>query len=201
MNPGYEWVFKDKDTKAVEKLDGTNIKLKTEKHRLVALQNRKNVIDPLLVISGYTHIIEGVFRAIGKGYVFPDGEQAGELIGPKLQGNPYKLDFHIWYPFDMAIERLAYRSFYEHDRTFENWSSWFKDYLKSRFIIKTHKSSFEEADFAEGVVFYNSKRREKGEIFQAKLRRDMFHWFYPKIEIFDYDPVGDYELDDQDKFD
>ncbi len=58
VNPDYEWVFKDKDTIAVEKLDGTNIKLKTENGRLVALQNRKNVIDPLQIISGKTHIIE-----------------------------------------------------------------------------------------------------------------------------------------------
>lgn len=201
INPGYEWVFEDKDTIAVEKLDGTNIKLKTEKGRLVALQNRKNVLDPLLIMSGNTHIIEGVFRSIGKGYVLPDEEQAGELIGPKLQGNPYKLDFHIWYPFDRARENLTFKSFYEHERTFENWSSWFKDFLKSRFFIKTHKRSFEEAIFAEGVVFYNPGRKEEGKIYQAKLRRDMFDWFYPEIEIFDYDPNRDYELEDQDKFD
>ena len=201
VNPDYEWVFKDKDTIAVEKLDGTNIKLKTENGRLVALQNRKNVIDPLQIISGKTHIIEGVFRAIGKDYVLPDGEQAGELIGPKLQGNPYKLLYHEWYPFDRARKYLTFRSFHEHERNFENWSSWFKDYLKSRFIIKTHKSSFEEADFAEGAVFYNPKRREQGKTYQAKLRRDMFDWFYPEIEIFDYDPNRDYELEDQNKFD
>jgi hypothetical protein len=38
-------VFEDSETIAVEKLNGTNIKLKTEKGRLVALQNRKNVED------------------------------------------------------------------------------------------------------------------------------------------------------------
>lgn len=41
VNPGYEWVFEDPETIAVEKLNGTNIKLKTENGRLVALQNRK----------------------------------------------------------------------------------------------------------------------------------------------------------------
>ena len=37
VNPGYEWVFEDPDTFAVEKLNGTNVKLKTEKGRLIAL--------------------------------------------------------------------------------------------------------------------------------------------------------------------
>ena len=54
VNPGYEWVFEDKDTFAVEKLDGTNVKLLTEGGRLVALQNRLNVIDPLQIIKGKT---------------------------------------------------------------------------------------------------------------------------------------------------
>jgi hypothetical protein len=136
INPGYEWVFDDPDTIAVEKLNGTNIKLKTENDRLVALQNRKNIIDPLQIISGKTFIVEGIFRSIGKGYVKPDGEQSGELIGPKVQGNPYKLDFHEWYPFEKAITGLRYKSFHEHERTFDNWSVWFKDGLHSRYFHK-----------------------------------------------------------------
>ena len=99
VNPGFEWVFEHPDTVAVEKLDGSNIKLKTEKGRLVEVQNRLNVIDPLQILSGKVFLMEGVFQAIGKGYVQENGEQSGELIGPKLQGNPYKLDTHIWYPF------------------------------------------------------------------------------------------------------
>lgn len=200
VNPGYEWIFEDKNTIAIEKLDGTNIKLKTENGRLSALQNRKNVIDPLQIISGKTHIIEGIFRSIGKGYVLPDGEQAGELIGPKVQGNPYNMDFHLWYPFEKARDHLNYKSFHEHDRTLENWSSWLKDFLKSRFYMKANKCPFEESIFAEGIVFYNPKRREEGKVFQAKLRRDMFDWFYPEIEIYDYDQNGDYKLEDQEKF-
>jgi len=61
INPEYEWVFNDPDTIAIEKLDGTNVKLKTENGRLVALQNRKNIIDPLQVIRGKSFIVEGVF--------------------------------------------------------------------------------------------------------------------------------------------
>ena len=97
VNPGYEWVLEDPQTIAVEKLNGTNIKLLTENGRLIAVQNRLNIIDPLQVLKGKNYIIEGIFRSIGKGYVNENGEQCGELIGPKVQGNPYKLDFHEWY--------------------------------------------------------------------------------------------------------
>jgi hypothetical protein len=192
ITPGYEWVFEDKETIAVEKLNGSNVKLKTENGRLVALQNRLNVIDPLQIIKGNTFIIEGVFRAIGKGYVKMDGEQAGELIGPKLQGNPYKLDAHEWYPFEKSIKDLSYRSFDEHARTYDNWSVWFKDWLVSRYYTKRTKIGAEkEKVMAEGVVFYNLKRKAENKSWMAKLRRDMFPWFYTdKIDIYDYDKAG-----------
>lgn len=183
INPGYEWVFELLNTIAVEKLNGSNVKLMTKEGRLIALQNRKNVIDPLQIIKGKNFILEGVFQSIGKGYVNLDSEQAGELIGPKLQGNPYKLDAHLWYPFIKAIKHLSYRSFYEHERNFENWSSWFKDWLVSRFATKRgHKDIM-----AEGIIFYNMKRKSEGKTYMAKLRRDMFDWYYSdKIEIYDY---------------
>ncbi len=203
INPGYEWVFEDPDTFAVEKLDGTNIKLLTEGGRLVALQNRLNVIDPLQIMKGKTFIVEGIFMAIGKGYVKEDGEQSGELIGPKVQGNPYKLDLHEWYPFEKAITSLRYKSFHDHDRTFDNWSSWFKDWLFSRYFTKrASKLKLDEKVMAEGVVFYNLKRKEERKTWRAKLRRDMFDWHYSeKIEILDYDKAGRDEIEDQERFD
>jgi hypothetical protein len=188
INPGYEWVFNDPDTFAVEKLNGTNIKLKTEKGRLVALQNRANVIDPLQIVSGKTFIVEGIFRSIGKNYVKAEGEQAGELIGPKVQGNPYKLDFHEWYPFEKTIADLKYNSFHEHERNFDNWSLWFKDWLYSRLYQRVaSKKGLTDKVFAEGVVFYNLKRKAENKLWMAKLRRDMFDWFYTQdIEIYNY---------------
>ncbi|MCG4601914.1 hypothetical protein, partial [Bifidobacterium longum] len=81
-------------------------------------------------------IIEGIFRSIAKGYVQENGQQCGELIGPKVQGNPLKLDYHEWYPFENAIEHLRYKSFHEHARTFDNWNSWFKENLFSRHYAK-----------------------------------------------------------------
>jgi len=203
VNPGYEWVFEDEDTIAVEKLNGSNVKILTKAGRLVAVQNRLNVIDPLQVMKGKTFIIEGIFRAIGKGYVKLDGEQAGELIGPKLQGNPYKLDMHEWYPFEKSISALAYRSFDEHERNFDNWSAWFKDWLISRYFTKQSKmGTTKEKVMAEGVVFYNLKRKAGGKPWMAKLRRDMFPWFYSdQVEIHDYDQAGRDEIEDQSQFD
>ena len=182
VNPGYEWVFNSDNVVAVEKLDGSNVKLETKKGRLINLQNRKNIIDPLQIVKGKTFILQGVFEAIGKGYINQEGIQAGELIGKKLQGNPYKLDGHLWYPFTKSLKHLSYKSFHEHDRTFDNWSLWFKDYLISRFTAKRgHK------EFAEGIVFYDMKRKSEGKTYMAKLRRNMFDWFYSnKIEIYDY---------------
>jgi len=181
INPGYEWIFEDKDVIASEKLNGTNVKLKTEDGKLTSLMNRKNLIDPLQIMKGKTFIIEGVFRAIQKGYIEENGEQAGEVIGPKLQGNPYNLNDHIWYPFTKAVKHLSYRSFYEHDRTFDNWSGWFKDYLISRFAAKRGEKNV----MAEGIVFYSLKRKAEGKVYMAKLRRNMYDWFYSnKIEIY-----------------
>lgn len=203
ITPGYEWVFEDPETFAVEKLNGTNVKILMEKGRLVTLQNRKNIIDPLQIGHGKTFIIEGVFRSIGKGYVKEQGEQVGEVIGPKLQTNPYKLDLHEWYPFEKAISDLRYKSFHEHDRTFENWSSWFKDFLFSRYFTKrASKLGLKDQVFAEGVVFYNLKRKAESKSWMAKLRRDMWDWYYsPQMEVYDYDPKGRDEVEDQEKFD
>ena len=179
---GYEWVFEDADTICVEKLNGSNIKVLTNKGRLEAIQNRKNVIDPLQVIKGKTFILEGVFQAIGKGYVNADGEQCGELIGPKLQKNPYRLNVHLWYPFEKAIKHLRYKSFHEHDRDFHGWSVWFEGYLVSRFASKRGEKDV----MAEGVVFYNLRRKAEGKSYMAKIRRNMWSWFYSdKIEIYE----------------
>lgn len=181
INPGFEWVFDDPETFAVEKLDGTNVKLSTKDGRLISLYNRKNPIDPLQIMKGKTFIIEGVFRAIQKGYIEENGIQVGEVIGPKLQSNPYKLDNHIWYPFSKAIKHLRYKFFHDHERTYDNWSLWFKDYLFSLFHMKRNTG---EKIMAEGVVFYNLKRKDENKTYMAKLRRNMFDWYYSdKIRI------------------
>jgi len=44
-------------------------------------------------------------------------------------------------------------------------------------------------------------RQAAGQVYMAKLRRDMFDWFYDGIEIFGYDKKGRDELEEQEKFD
>ena len=202
INPGYEWVFDDPDTFAVEKLDGTNVKLRTEGGRLMELQNRLNIIDPLQICKGNTAIPEAIFRASAKGYIQLDGTQAGEVIGPKLQGNPYHLDYHEWYPFDKAVKDLRYRSFHEHERNFANWSSWFQHALRSRYYQKRREKlngiDLPEQVWAEGVIFYNLKRKAEGECWMAKLRRNMFDWYYqPDVPILGYTTAGRDIVEDQ----
>jgi len=185
INSGYEWVFEDEDNFAVEKLDGTNVKIATEGGRLLRIQNRKNPIDPLQLMKGKAFIAEGVLMANGKGLLEADGEQVGEVMGPKLQGNPYNLPTHLWYPFSKSITSLRYKSFHQHERNYVNWEAWFKDYLKSIFYMKTHKCNMYESVFAEGIVIYNLRRKEEGKTYMAKLRRDMFSFYYEdKIKIY-----------------
>jgi hypothetical protein len=51
------------------------------------------------------------------------------------------------------------------------------------------------------VVFYNPKRKAASQSWMAKLRRDMFDWFYSdKIAILDYDKAGRDVTEDQEKF-
>lgn len=186
INPLFNWVFEDPTTIAVEKLDGTNVKLLTENGRLVSLYNRKNPIDMLDITGakGRTAIVEGIFMAVSKGFIEKEGEQTGEVIGRHINGNPYNLDGHLWYPFSKMVKHLTYRSWHEHERTYDNLSSWFKDYLFSRFSSKRGDNVM-----SEGVVFYNLKRMEEHKSYRAKLRRDMFGWYYEDfIEIY-YDQI------------
>ena len=189
INPGFEWVLNDPNTFAVEKVDGSNLAIRTEAGRLLELQNRMNVIDPLQIMKGNTYYIESVFNAIEKDYVKLDGIQYGEVLGPKLQANPYKLPQHLWYPFSKAKESLRYKSFEKHPKGYWEFSEWFRLFLKSLFYCRFHKIPISdmatnvEVPFAEGVVFYS------GDLI-SKLRRDMWYWHYcEKVEIYDLSPA------------
>ena len=191
INPGYEWVFQDPEVIATEKLDGTNIKILVQDGRVAVVQNRANPpLDLLNTRVDNTRYAEGVLHAIAKGYLKEDGEYAGELIGPSVNTNLYQLDRHEWYPFDRAVESLRYKSFNEHPRTFENWQNWFGGFLRSLYYAKRKKIPIAESILAEGVVFYHLRRRAEGQWpWMAKLRRDMFRFFYEAVTI-GAEPVG-----------
>jgi len=195
VNPGYEWVFEDEDTIAIEKLNGTNIGIEMQNKRLISVQNRQNVVDINQIVGGRWEYMSGIFMAAEKGYIKPEGVQYGELIGPKLQGNPYGLDRHLWYPFDQSLISLKYNSWGKYPKTFQVIQDWFQYKLLSIFYQKWNKihlfSKNEEGStmmilnipLAEGVVFYNLRRREQGKEWRAKLRRDMFPFFYEGIKF------------------
>jgi hypothetical protein len=107
-----------------------------------------------------------------------------------LQANPYQLREHLWYPFAKARESLRYKSFEKYEKGFWPWSEWFRTGLKSIFYCRYHKIPISEmfsnevVPYAEGVVFYNEELGSPEKPWMAKLRRDMFPWYYwNKIEI------------------
>lgn len=56
------------------------------------------------------------------------------------------------------------------------------------YIYRALKLGLKGRVMAEGVVFYNFKHKEEGQIWRSKLRRGMFDWYISdKIEINDYD--------------
>lgn len=162
------WVFEDDDSIATEKLDGTCVSIIIEKGKITRIFNRTEEIP--FFNKGKKHITEGVLNSYGRGYCdFTDGQYFGELIGPKVNGNPYKLKEHLWIPFETYCrEYLKYKSWGKYPKTYEAISTWFKDDIFSLFIRRREGN----VEPPEGIVFY---RPSTGEM--AKLRRDMFDWY------------------------
>ena len=168
INPDYNWVFEEPAVKAIEKIDGTNVSIVVEKGEVTQIYNRTTRIR---FWSG-SPIVQCLLNSAEKGWLkFRDGQYFGEAVGEKIQANPLNLAKRLFIPFELAESKLMYTSFYEHDRTFENWQSWFKDYLFS-LMARKYAVDKEKKVFAEGVVFYHPDG-----IRMAKLRRDMFDWF------------------------
>lgn len=168
MNPGYEWVFLDTTVLATEKLDGTDVSIVVENGQVVSVWNRENRVP--FFGKGARHLTEAVLNSFERGYCnLPDGQWFGEALGPKIQGNPYMLDEHLWIPFlTYARDKLAYKSWGKYPKTFEAIETWFKDGPMSLFML----SHGIKDGIAEGVVFH---RPATGEM--AKLRRDMFEFY------------------------
>lgn len=166
ITPGFEWVFEDETVMAIEKLDGTNVSIIIENGEIKQIYNRTQNIP--FFCKGKTFISEGLLNSFDKEYCnLSDGQHFGELIGPKVNGNPYKLEEHLWIPFaTYAKEHLRYKSWGEHPKDFNTISEWFK---KDIFSLYLRRKGIKE--FPEGIVFTHPNGR------MAKLRRDMFEWF------------------------
>ena len=173
---GYEWVFNDDTVLAIEKLHGTNVSIIIENGSITSIWNRTERLP--FFNKEKRHIIEGILEANNRGYCdLPDGQWFGELIGEKVNGNPYKIKGHVWIPFKTyAKEHLAYKSWGKYPKTFESISDWFKT-LMPLYCLKIHGKEKAVAsnscafDFVEGIVFTHPDGR------MAKLRIDMFDWW------------------------
>lgn len=164
---GYEWVFEDDSVMAIEKLHGTNVSILIQDGVIVGCWNRTERLP--FFNKGKNHIIHALLNSYERGYIefLPDGQHFGEAIGPKINGNPYKLEENIWIPFnDYAKKNLAYKSWGKYPKTFESISKWFQELMPLYALKKGDKDGF-----VEGVVFTHPDGR------MAKLRRDMFDWY------------------------
>jgi len=190
MNKEYEWIFSE-DCIATDKLDGTNVSIIIEKNCIKEIYNRKNLIN---IWKDKNWFYNGLKNAIEKNMLklkeIKDGQYFGELIGPKINGNPYNLTEALWIPFEYLRENYKYKfwdTFAKENKNktekekFDVISETFKglwSIYKRQRRIKTEVNAntvFEGTMAAEGIVFYNKKSGE-----MCKLRRDMFDWYKGK---------------------
>ena len=170
INPGYEWVFEDDSVMAIEKTDGTNVSVVIVEGNVVEMYNRTERIP--FINKGKAFITEAVLNSKRRGYLefLGDGQHFGEVVGPKLR-NKYNLTEHLWIPFETyAQKHLRYKSWGKYPKDFETISRWFKDDLLALFYAINNKG--DRDGFVEGIVFTHPDGRF------AKLRRDMFSWYY-----------------------
>ena len=182
----FKWIITDKCL-ATTKLDGTNVSIVIEDGEIVKILNRTNKIN---IWKSGIQFYDGVRYAIDSGHIkldlMPDCQLFGELIGPKLNSNPYQLKSHRFINFDYIKEKYYFKFWNDiinecegknDEEAFKIIENVFKGLwclYKRQLGIKGEVN--EDTKFkglaAEGIVFYNI---ETGQM--CKLRRDMFSWF------------------------
>jgi hypothetical protein len=182
--PEYNWVFEDSSVRAIEKLHGTDVSIVIKNGYPDSIWNRTARIP--FFNKGKRFIVEGVLESYERGYCeLEDGQWFGELIGPRVNGNPYKLDCWLWIPFKTYCwNKLFYKSWGKYPKTYESISEWFKT-LMPLFYMRQHNG---EQGFVEGIVFTHPDGR------MAKLRCDMFDWFTGRRsheEVIEPEKTGD----------
>ncbi len=162
-----KWVFEDESVIAIEKLHGTNVSIVIENGVVTQVYNRTERIP--FFNKGKKFISEGVLNSYERGYIglLGDGQHFGELIGEKVNGNPYKIEGHLWIPFEtFGQKHLKYKSWGKYPKDFKTISNWFKELIPLYTSMKGDREGF-----VEGIVFTHQDGR------MAKLRCDMFDWF------------------------
>ena len=109
ITPGYEWVFSDEEVVCMEKLNGTNVSIIITEGTVTAIFNRTARVP--FINKGKEWITKGVLESYVRGMCeLPDGQHFGELIGKKIQGNPHKIEGHLWIPFNSyGMKHLVYK--------------------------------------------------------------------------------------------
>ncbi len=174
IKEGYEWVFNDDTVMAIEKLHGTNVSIVIENGVITYIYNRTQRI-PFFCKSN--HIVKGLLESYEKGSMdlLSDGQHFGELIGEKVNGNPYEIKGHKWIPFStFAQKHLKYKAWGKYPKDFETISKWFEKDLIPLYACMAQGEEGRKNGFVEGVVFTHPDGR------MAKLRRDMFSWYKGK---------------------
>lgn len=179
--PGYEWCFEDSKVETTEKLDGTNVSILIEDSQVKAVYNRTERIP--FINKGKGWLIKAILNSYERGYldafINNDGQYFGEVIGTKVNGNPYKLPYvsgdrdtqdHLWLPFDYYVrEHLLYKSWGKYPKTFDNIRDWLVKPPEETGIFSLLLRKKGILARAEGVVLYNPATGQR-----AKLRGDMF---------------------------
>jgi len=115
-----KWVFNGSG-RAIEKLDGTNVRVTVRHGFIVRLEARQNppkvqkkrgVVDPWYRDAGGPGD-QYLFDAIDNTDVsdWPDGEWSCEALGPKIQGNPLELEHHRLFGFSVPGMTNNYQYF------------------------------------------------------------------------------------------
>jgi len=167
IEEGYEWVFEDESVMAIEKLHGTNVSILIQDGIITGIWNRTERVPFFNKTKQF--IVRGILESFQKGYMefLPDGQHFGELIGEKVNGNPYKIKGNLWLPFESYGQKhLKYKCWGKYPKTFDSISEWYKELMP---LFATRRGDKE--GFVEGIVFTHPDGR------MAKLRCDMFDWF------------------------
>lgn len=184
--PELRWFISDKSL-AITKLDGTNVSIIIEDNKIVRILNRMNLVD---IWKSGKWFYDGIRTAIDNKNFVPnlqsDGQYFGELIGERINGNPYKIKGHRWVPFEHLKKKYYFKFWGDvikecEGKTDEEIYKIVEDVFKKLWCIykrqlgikgEVNENTKFEGLATEGIVFYNL---ETGEI--CKLRRDMFSFY------------------------
>ena len=166
---GMDWVFNDESVMCIEKLHGTNVSIIIQDGVIVAVYNRTERIP--FFNKGKAHIIQGLLESYKRGWMedLLDGQHFGEILGPRINGNPYNLKENLWIPFETFCQKhLRYKKWGAYPKDFNTISNWFQNDLLPLYSLMINNGT----KYCEGVVFTHPVTGQ-----MAKLRRDMFSWW------------------------